>query len=48
MLKVLIVGCGNMGKSHALAYSKMPECKIIAIVAPSSGKRSILAKNCLN
>lgn len=48
MLKVLIVGCGNMGKSHALAYSKIPECEIVGIVAPGPKKRSILAQELLD
>lgn len=43
MFKVLIVGCGNMGTAHALAYANMTNCKIVGIVAPSKDKRSILA-----
>lgn len=44
MFKVLIVGCGNMGSSHALAYAKMPECEIISVVAPSSNRRVALVE----
>lgn len=44
MFKVLIVGCGNMGASHALAYTKMSNCKIVGIVAPSAGRRALLAQ----
>jgi len=32
-LKVLVVGCGNMGKSHARAYHKMKEYKIVGLVS---------------
>lgn len=47
MKKVLIVGCGNMGRSHAFAYSKISECQIVGIVAPSPKKRNILAQDLL-
>jgi predicted dehydrogenase len=41
--KVLIVGCGNMGVSHAAAYASIPECKIVGVVAPSAKRRHSLA-----
>lgn len=43
MLKVLVVGCGNMGTSHAIAYSNIANCKVVGLVAPSSSKRQHLA-----
>ncbi|MDH5397160.1 MAG: Gfo/Idh/MocA family oxidoreductase [Cyclobacteriaceae bacterium] len=36
--KVLIVGCGNMGASHAKAYHEMENCQIVGLV--SRGKAS--------
>jgi predicted dehydrogenase len=33
-LKVLVVGCGNMGSSHARAYSRIPEFDIAGLVSP--------------
>jgi len=32
MINVLVVGLGNMGRSHALAYHKQPEFKIVGLV----------------
>lgn len=37
-VKVLVVGCGNMGKSHALAYHNLPGFKICGIVARGESK----------
>lgn len=48
MFKILIVGCGNMGASHALAYAKIPGCKIVGIVAPTSVRRNPLAGKLTN
>ena len=33
MLKVLVVGCGNMGKSHALAYHNLEGFEICGLVS---------------
>ncbi|MBP51559.1 MAG: oxidoreductase [Opitutae bacterium] len=30
-IKVLVVGAGNMGRSHALAYASIPEFEIVAV-----------------
>ncbi len=40
-IKVLVVGCGNMGASHARSYHKMPEFEIVGLVSrgPESRKR---------
>ena len=40
-LKVLVVGCGNMGASHARAYHAMPEFELAGLVSrgPESRER---------
>ena len=35
-LRVLVVGAGHMGSSHAYAYAKIPEFEIVGIVARSA------------
>ena len=37
-VKVLVVGCGNMGKSHAKAYHSMDGFEIVGLV--SRGEKS--------
>src|SRR5687768_9506604 len=29
--RVLVVGLGNMGMSHALAYTRIPECEVVGV-----------------
>ena len=41
-LKVLCVGAGHMGRSHALAYHKIPEFEIVGIVTRSPESRAAL------
>ena len=36
-LRVLVVGCGNMGASHARAYHRMPEFEIVGLVSRGAG-----------
>jgi len=43
-ISVLVVGCGNMGASHARAYHKMPEFKIVGLVSRGPESRSKLSK----
>ena len=43
-LKVLIVGCGNMGTSHARAYHRLNEFEIAGLVSRSPGSRERLSK----
>ena len=43
-LKVLIVGCGNMGTSHARAYHQLNEFEIAGLVSRSPGSRERLSK----
>lgn len=42
-IKVLVVGCGNMGASHARAYSKMDEFEIVGVVSRGPESRSRLS-----
>lgn len=42
-LRVLIVGCGNMGRSHAQAYQQMPDCEICGLVARGDSKQQLNA-----
>lgn len=42
--KVLVVGCGNMGASHARAYHKMDGFELVGLVAPTPKRREELAK----
>ena len=37
-IKVLVVGCGNMGAAHALAYTNIPDFQIIGIVSTGDSK----------
>jgi predicted dehydrogenase len=37
-IKILIVGCGNMGAAHAAAYHQMPEFQICGLVARGDSK----------
>lgn len=40
-IKILIVGCGNMGASHAAAYHSMPEFEICGLVARGESKNKL-------
>ncbi len=43
-LKTLVVGCGNMGISHARAYHKLDEFEIVGLVSRSPESREKLSK----
>ncbi|WKN30891.1 Gfo/Idh/MocA family oxidoreductase [Porifericola rhodea] len=43
-INVLVVGCGNMGASHAKAYHKMPEFNIVGLVSRGAASREKLAE----
>ncbi len=43
-LRVLVVGCGNMGASHATAYHHMPEVEICGIVSTGKSKELLNEK----
>ena len=40
-LRVLVVGCGHMGASHALAYDKHPGFQIVGLVSRGSSKNKL-------
>jgi len=42
-LKVLVAGCGNMGASHARAYHKMPQFRIVGLVSRGPASRRQLS-----
>jgi predicted dehydrogenase len=42
--KVLVVGCGNMGTSHARAYHQLEEFEIVGLVSRSPGSRERLSE----
>lgn len=37
-IRILVVGCGNMGASHAQAYHKMADFEICGLVSPGKSK----------
>jgi predicted dehydrogenase len=43
IIKVLVVGCGHMGTSHAKAYQQLSEFKIVGLVSRSPGSRDALS-----
>lgn len=43
-VRVIVLGCGNMGASHARAYHALPGFELAALVAPGSTRRSPLAR----
>ena len=42
-LRVLVVGCGNMGASHARAYHRMPEFQVVGLVSRGPESRRALS-----
>ncbi|MDA0196871.1 MAG: Gfo/Idh/MocA family oxidoreductase [Bacteroidetes bacterium] len=43
-IKILVVGCGNMGASHARAYHKMKEFEIVGLVSRGVESRQKLSE----
>ncbi len=41
MIHILVVGCGNMGASHALAYEKHPGFSICGLVSRGTSKETL-------
>ena len=41
-VRVLVVGCGHMGKSHAKAYQKLDGFEIVGVVSRSSVSREVM------
>ncbi|MDQ3291884.1 MAG: Gfo/Idh/MocA family oxidoreductase, partial [Bacteroidota bacterium] len=44
LLRVLVVGCGNMGTSHAFAYHTLPGFEICGIVSTGKSKEILNEK----
>src|SRR6476620_7806404 len=42
-IKVLVVGCGNMGASHARAYHELPGFEICGLVSRGNSKKQLNA-----
>ncbi len=43
-IRILVVGCGHMGKSHAKAYHALPDFEIVGVVARNeASRRDLLA-----
>ena len=40
-LRVLVVGCGNMGAAHACAYQSMPDVEIVGLVSRGRSKNRL-------
>jgi len=43
-IRILIIGCGNMGASHATAYHQMPEFEICGLVSRGNSKKRLNEK----
>jgi predicted dehydrogenase len=43
-LRVLVVGCGNMGASHARAYRRMPEFEVVGLASRGPKARGALSR----
>jgi len=41
--KIAIIGCGDMGKKHAAAWSKRKDSQIVAVYDPDQQKREVMA-----
>ena len=42
--RILVVGCGNMGTSHAMAYHSMEGFEICGLVSPGNSKKVLNEK----
>lgn len=43
-LRVLVVGCGNMGTSHARAYHRLPDFQLVGLVSRGATSRDRLSR----
>ncbi|WP_114749156.1 Gfo/Idh/MocA family protein [Pleomorphovibrio marinus] len=43
-IRILVVGCGNMGSSHALAYHQLPEFEVVGLVSGGKSKEVLNQK----
>jgi predicted dehydrogenase len=39
--RVLVVGLGNMGMSHALAYTRIPECEVVGVCTRGIARKTL-------
>jgi predicted dehydrogenase len=39
-IRVLVIGCGKMGSSHARAYRAIDGFELVGLVAPSARRRA--------
>jgi predicted dehydrogenase len=42
-IKILVIGCGNMGSSHAIAYHNSPHFQVVGVVSRGIQSRSALS-----
>jgi predicted dehydrogenase len=42
-IKILVIGCGNMGTSHGIAYHNSPHFKVVGVVSRGIQSRSALS-----
>ncbi len=42
--RVLVIGCGNMGASHARAYAQLPEFELVGVVSRGAASRDALSR----
>ena len=43
-VRVLVIGCGNMGRSHAKAYHRIPGFRVCGLVARGDSKKAVDAE----
>jgi predicted dehydrogenase len=43
-IRIIVIGCGNMGSSHARAYHKLAGFQLVGLVGRNSGKREKLSE----
>jgi predicted dehydrogenase len=43
VLRILVIGCGNMGAAHARAYRRMRDVEIVGLVSTGESKRKLAA-----
>ena len=43
-IRIIVIGCGNMGASHARAYYKLEWFELVGLIDRNPGKRNILAE----
>ncbi len=46
MIKVGVIGVGNLGQHHARVYSQLPACTLVGVVDPDIARAKEVAKKC--